>query len=230
MEVVAIIPAAGEGKRTKTSLRKQFLPINGKPVLAHTLEKFQKIQAIKGIIVVVPKGLVRYCKEYIIEKYNFDKVFKIITGGKSRQDSVRNGLDVTPPKCQLVLVHDGVRPLISENHILACIKAAKRYGTAIMAVKAKDTLKLSTDDLVILETMERKNVWLAQTPQVFRYSILKKAYDLAYEDGFYGTDEASLVERLGKKVRLIQGSYRNIKITTREDIEIAELILRGESL
>lgn len=228
MEVIAIIPAAGEGKRTKTSLRKQFLPINGKPVLAHTLEKFQKIQAVDGIIVLVPRGLVRYCKEYIVKKYSLDKVFKVMTGGKGRQDSVRNGLNVTPPECQLVLVHDGVRPLISKDHILACIKAAKRYGAAITAVRAIDTVKLSTDDAVILETMDRKNVWLAQTPQVFRYSILKQAYDLAYKDGFYGTDEASLVERLGKKVKLVEGSYRNIKITTREDIAIAELILRGE--
>lgn len=230
METVVIIPAAGQGRRTKTPLRKQFLPLNGRPILAHTLARFEELDAVDGAIVVVPKGLTKYCKECIVEKYGLSKVFRIVLGGRSRQDSVRNGMKVIPEGCSIVLVHDGVRPLVSKRHICDSIECAKRYGAAVLAVKAKETLKLTSDDLTVIKTVERSGIWLAQTPQVFKYSILKQAYDRAYGDGFYGTDEASLVERMGIKVRIIEGSYRNMKITTKEDIEMAELILKGESL
>jgi len=228
METVAIIPAAGEGKRAKTGLRKQFLPLNGKPVLAHTLAKFEEVDAIDGVIVVVPKGLIRYCKEQIVERYGFSKVFKVVVGGKTRQDSVRNGIHAIPNECSIVAVHDGVRPLVSEGHIRESIEYAKRYGGAIVAVKARETLKVASDDLRVIKTLDREGIWLAQTPQVFRYQIIRDAYNLAYQHNFYGTDEAALVERLGIQIKIVEGSYRNIKITTREDIEIAETIMRDE--
>ena len=230
METVAIIPAAGQGKRAKAELRKQFLPLNGKPVLAHTIARFEGVDAVNGVIVVAPKGLIRYCKEYIVEKYGFSKVFKVVVGGKNRQDSVRNGMDAIPEGCSIVLVHDGVRPLVSQEHIHESIEYAKRYGAAIVAVRARETIKVASDDLIVIKTLDREGVWLAQTPQVFRYQIIKDAYNLAYQQKFYGTDEAALVERLGIQIKIVEGSYRNIKITTREDIGIAETIMnmKGE--
>jgi len=228
METVAIIPAAGQGKRAKTGLRKQFLPLNGKPVLAHTIARFEEADAVNGVIVVVPKGLIRYCKEHIVEKYGFSKVFKVVIGGKTRQDSVRNGIDAILEGCSIVLVHDGVRPLVSRGHIRESIEYAKRYGAAIVAVRARETIKIASNELTVLKTLDRAGIWLAQTPQVFRYQIIKDAYNLAYQHNFYGTDEAALVERLGIQIKIVEGSYRNIKITTRKDIGIAEIIMKGK--
>lgn len=228
METVAIIPAAGQGKRAKTELRKQFLPLNGKPVLAHTIARFEEADAVDGVIVVVPKGLIRYCKEHIVEKYGFSKVFKVVIGGKTRQDSVRNGIDAILEGCGIVLVHDGVRPLVSRGDIRESIEYAKRYGAAIVAVRARETIKIASNELTVLKTLDRAGIWLAQTPQVFRYQIIKDAYNLAYQHNFYGTDEAALVERLGIQIKIVEGSYRNIKITTRKDIGIAEIIMKGK--
>ena len=210
---------------------KQFFELEGVPILIHTLQVFQQVEAIGLIIVVVPRENCAWAEEQV-QKYNLSKVFKVVAGGKHRQDSVLAGLEVLPSEVELVLVHDGVRPFIPVSVIENCLKEAEKEGAAMVAVPVKDTLKAVSNEKVIEQTIDRSGVWQAQTPQAARVSLLKKAFAeaLKHKD-FIATDEAALLERVNISVKVVEGSEKNIKITRPEDLILAKAILmesRGE--
>ncbi len=220
-KVLAIIPSAGLGKRIGTG-RKNYLPLQGKPVLAHTLEALEGCGLIDSIIIA---ARTKKTVAEIVEKYGFKKIKQIVAGGRTRQDSVSNALKAAKEDYDVILVHDGARPLITRDVITRTIKSALIHGAAITAVPVKDTIK-EVNSGRVKKTIPRDALWSVQTPQAFRSEILIKAHKKAQKDHFTGTDESSLVERLRQKVVIVEGSYENIKITTREDIPIAEGILR----
>jgi len=222
---VAIVPAAGMGRRMGASINKQYLLLDGKPILAHTLELFQKADFIDEIFVVVPSEEIEYCRINVVEKYGITKVRQIVAGGAERQNSVLNGLRALDCHDEdLVLIHDGVRPFVPLSAVQRSIEMAIEHDGALVAVPVKDTVKIVTDAFVT-STPARKSLWLAQTPQTFRYRIIRAAHELAEAEGFTGTDDASLLERTGKKVHVVIGDYRNIKITTPEDLILAQAFL-----
>lgn len=223
----AIIAAAGKGKRFGTETKKQFIPLCGKPLVAYSIEKFQKSPFVHEIVLVVPEDKLSYCCYEIVERFQFNKVKKIVPGGEERQHSVEIGLNSLSDRFDIVVVHDGVRPFIQVEIINRVIKEASTYGGAICAVKIKDTVKKAYNSTYVDKTLPREELWLAQTPQAFRYEILKKAIEKAKEDGFIGTDESSLVERCGFRVKITEGHWANIKITTKEDLITAELFVKG---
>ncbi len=225
MKTVAIIPAGGSGKRLGADVAKQYLLLGGLPVLVRTLIVFQKSVAVDEIILAVPAEDLASVRKQFIEPYGLTKVSAVVAGGKERQDSVRNGLAAARRPCGVVVVHDGVRPFVTGDMIARVVEAAARDGAAAIGVPAKDTIKETTDARVVTATLPRRNLWQTQTPQAFRYDLLRRAYDQATRDSFFGTDDASLVERLGAPVRLLSGAYENIKITTPEDLVIAEAFL-----
>jgi 2-C-methyl-D-erythritol 4-phosphate cytidylyltransferase len=226
MNVTAIIVAAGLGKRMGEATPKQFIHLLGKPLLAHTLIPFTSVQDIKQIIVLVPKDWQEYCQETVIEKYGFIKVSKLIQGGQERQDSVYLGLQHVDTDVDVVLIHDGVRPLISKSLIEDSVKTAGVSGAAVVAIPSSDTLKEVSSEGLIKGTLSREGLWLAQTPQAFQKKILLEAYETASKDHFYSTDDAALVERIGYPIKVIRGSSTNIKITTPEDLRYAEFVLK----
>jgi 2-C-methyl-D-erythritol 4-phosphate cytidylyltransferase len=217
-KVSALILSAGQGKRIGGRVSKQFLEINGRPLLAYTLDQFQSHPLIDNMIVVTQEEFIDYCRQKIINKYGFAKVTKIVSGGKERQDSVYQGLLALAEDIEWVVVHDGVRPLVSTPVITDVLRAAFEKGAAIVGVPAKDTIKVVKDDFMVQETPPRKALWQIQTPQVFKKEVLVKAYQEAQAAGWVGTDDASLVERLGVPVFVVQGDYDNLKITTPEDL------------
>jgi 2-C-methyl-D-erythritol 4-phosphate cytidylyltransferase len=222
--ITVIIPAAGMGKRMQSAYgetRKQFILIHDKPILYYTLRPFHESELIDDIILVCEKEWIGYVQKEIIELYRFTKVKKIAEGGALRQDSVYKGLKAID-RADIVLVHDGVRPVISENKIREVIMAASDHNAAILAVKVKDTVKKQDADGFVAETLNREKLWNVQTPQCFEYQLLIQAFEKAYQEGFYGTDESMLVERLGVKVKIVEGEYENIKITTPEDVSFVE--------
>jgi len=219
--VCAVIAAGGQGKRMNSNVSKQFLTIKGHPILYYTLNKFEKMKILNEIILVVPPADVKYTKEQIIKKYGFKKT-RIVEGGKERQDSVYNGLKALPKDADIVVIHDGVRPFIPVKIIENSIEAAAECDAVGVAVPVKDTIKVVDDKSIVKTTPDRKALWAIQTPQTFKYDVIMKAYEKAMEDGFYGTDDTVLVERMGLPVKIIEGSYENIKITTPEDIIFAE--------
>jgi len=223
MQVAAVIVAAGYGKRFNKFRKKQFLPLGGKPLLYWTLEVFQKVKQIDGIILVLPRGDISRQKKIIQKK--FGKVKEIVPGGRLRQESVFNGLKKVGERFSLVAIHDGVRPLVSTGLIERTLRIAKKYGSAVTALLAKETVKLAKNKNIIERTLPREKIWLIQTPQVFPREVLLKAYQKAQKDRFTATDDAQLVERLGYLVKLVPGEETNIKITTSEDLLFAETIL-----
>src|SRR4030042_1421674 len=207
IKTVAVIPAAGAGLRMGGGMAKQFLEVDGRPILALTLEKFQTCTEIDSIILVVPPAEINFCKSEIVERYNLDKVENIVPGGERRQDSVRFGLEASNGEYELIVIHDGVRPFIDMELIERSIAAAKIHRAVIAALPAKETVKKVAQSGFVIKTYERRDVWLVQTPQVFRHedimSAHKKAISEAWEDV---TDDASLIERLGIPVKVILGS------------------------
>lgn len=259
-KVVAIVPAAGLGKRFGEEKNKPFYPLMDKPLIVRTLEKLQETDEITEIIPVLKEEDLIVCGE-IVEKYNITKVKRIVPGGRERQDSVYNGIKMLDDNTSVVVIHDGARPLIDMDLIKRTITALKDYDGAIVAVPVKDTIKevygrgdcpgitgerglsLFTDgaqrsrrigtvpeytEYIVKNTLNRNVLWAVQTPQVFYFQTIKEAYEKAFADKYYATDDAALVERYGGKVKIVMGSYRNIKITTPEDIKIAEAILSHE--
>lgn len=204
--------------------KKNYLKLLDRPVLAHTIGVFEECPLIDSIILVVPLSDIEFCREEIVRKYGFSKVSEVVAGGAERQDSVRNGLK-RASDAGIILVHDGARPLVTFRIVEDIIKAAHETGGAIAAVPVKDTIKEVAGGAVA-RTVPREALVSAQTPQAFRTGILLKAFKKAAEDGFLGTDESSLVERTGERVAVVEGSYENIKITTVEDMGIAEGILK----
>ncbi len=222
----AIIVSAGKGQRFMEGRKKQFFSLGGKPILAHTIAPFDRSPLIRSILLVVGEEDQDYCLKEIIEAYRFRKVSHIVPGGKQRQDSVRNGLEALPSDSEIVVIHDGVRPFVTREMIEESIRSAIRFGAALVAMPVKDTIKMAHPDGTVLRTIEREALYQAQTPQAFQTPLIKEAYLRAREDGFLGTDDACLVERIEKKVHILPGSYTNIKITTLEDLMLAELLLK----
>jgi len=220
--IVAIITAAGSGTRMATEQAKQFLDLDGRPLLAATLEPFQKCRQVDAIILVVPSKDVDFCRKEIVSAFEFDKVKKVVPGGERRQDSVRSGIEATNGEYDLVLIHDGVRPLIDEALIERVIKGSKNHRAVITALPAKETVKEVTGLGEVIKTYDRKRVWLVQTPQVFRYKDIAAAHQKALvEEWEEATDDSLLVERLGIPVNIVEGSEKNIKVTTPNDLELA---------
>lgn len=221
MKTIALIPAAGMGRRMQAAINKQYLQMDGRPILAHTLALFDGHPRIDRVIVISPADEIDFCRTGIVERFGFSSVQAVIAGGAERQDSVRNGLETCGAEADdIVLIHDGVRPLLPRRLIDDVIDTTCRSGACIVAVPVKDTVK-SVENRLIVSTPDRRTLWLAQTPQSFRFSLIDAAYRRAAQEGFTGTDDASLVERIGQPVSVVEGSYRNIKITTPEDLVLA---------
>lgn len=222
--VSAIIAAAGKGLRMQNTLRKQYLEIAGLPILCHTLRAIDTCGSVNEIILVVPEEEINYSRYNIISRIKLSKKINLIAGGAERRDSVYNGILAVKDVNSLVLIHDGVRPFIRPEQIDACISAAKDSGASIVGVPVYDTIKNVTNSGIVNKTLPREKIWLAQTPQVFKYSIIKDALDNAIKSNYSGTDDAFFVENMGKSVKMVKGSKLNIKITTKEDLHLAQAI------
>jgi 2-C-methyl-D-erythritol 4-phosphate cytidylyltransferase/2-C-methyl-D-erythritol 2,4-cyclodiphosphate synthase len=220
MKTTAIIAAGGKGKRMRGEVPKQFLRIRGEPMLTHALRPFERSRLVTGVILIVPREHLPAARA-LVQAAKLRKVHAIVAGGKERQDSVALGLRRVPRDTSIVVVHDGARPLVRPALIGRVITAARRYGAAVPGVPALETMK-RVDARFVTATLDRDRVWAIQTPQAFRFPLLKDAFRRARRKGFQGTDEACLVERLGVKVRVVPGSRENIKITTAEDLRLAE--------
>ncbi|GLI38078.1 2-C-methyl-D-erythritol 4-phosphate cytidylyltransferase [Geobacter hydrogenophilus] len=228
MAVFALIPAAGMGKRMGASINKQYLLLDGMPILARTLEVFERSPLLDGIFVVIPADEIPFCREQVVERHGFSKVRSIVAGGAERQQSVLNGLrdmEGTVGEDDVVLIHDGVRPFVTEEILDRAVAVAREHDGALVAVPAKDTVKM-VENGIITATPPRETLWLAQTPQAFRYGVIRAAHEVADAERFLGTDDAMLVERLGRQVRIVLGDYRNVKITTPEDMVLAEAFIK----
>lgn len=224
--VVAVIPAAGAGIRMGKGRPKQFLPLSGKPLLALTLQPFQQCGAVDAIVPVVPSRDVDFCLKEIIEKYDFDKTRKVVPGGTRRQDSVRYGLEATEAVYDLVLIHDGVRPMITPEFITYLVSQANTHRAVITGFPAKDTIKEVTECKEVRRTLDRRRLWLIQTPQVFRYDDIMSAHQKAVEEDWdMVTDDAMLLERLGVPIKVIEGPEENIKVTTPHDLAMVRYLM-----
>jgi 2-C-methyl-D-erythritol 4-phosphate cytidylyltransferase len=226
MRVLAIIPAAGMGLRMGGGTPKQFLSLEGVPIFVHTLRKFAASEVIDGIFLGLrvedmERGLTEVNNE------RFSKPVHLVPGGASRQETVARCLAEAPPSTEVVVVHDAVRPFIELDMIRQVVEAARRGGAAILGILSVDTVK-QVDRQIILGTIPRERIVLAQTPQAFRYNLLREAVDLAQAEGFSGTDDSSLVERQGHNVTILMGSDRNIKITKPSDLPLARLYIAQE--
>ena len=206
---------------------KQFLSLGGLPLLVHSLRVLEVSGTISAIVLAVPKSEMDYCRKDIVSAYGIKKVRAVVEGGEERQDSVGRGLAAVGAEADIVLVHDAVRPFLTTDMVARVVEAAAKHGAAIAAIPMPDTVKRAGSDGLIDETVDRKSLWLAQTPQAARRTLLQEAHRKAQEDGFRGTDEAQLIERLGQRVALVDGSTENIKITRPEDLLIGEAILAG---
>ena len=225
MSVFVLIPAAGMGRRMGAAINKQYLPLNGRPIVGHTIALFDNHPLVDRIYVITPADEFDMCRREVLEPGAFNKVAPLVAGGAERQDSVRNGLQAcAADPDDIVLIHDGVRPLLEAKLIDEVIATVREQGACLVGVPVKDTIKQVVDGR-IQGTPERSQLWQAQTPQAFRYGQIVEAYEQARQDGFRGTDDASLVEHLGQPVTMITGSYRNIKITTPEDLLLARAFL-----
>jgi 2-C-methyl-D-erythritol 4-phosphate cytidylyltransferase len=227
---IALIPAAGMGKRMGASINKQYLQLDGLPIVARTISVFEQSPLIDAIYLVIPAEEIPYCREHVIAACGFHKVVEIVPGGRERQNSVMNGLRAMRSRVaddSVVVIHDGVRPLITPELLRESIDTARSSDGALVAVPAKDTIKTVANG-VVTGTPDRETLWLAQTPQTFRFGVIYAAHQTAESDHFMGTDDASLVERVGGQVRIVRGDYRNIKITTPEDLVLARAFLVSE--
>ena len=219
----AIIAAAGIGSRMQTGRAKQLLELGGVPLLVHTLRRFEECSAVDNVILVLQPSLTAEVLA-LASRHNFTKITRVVAGGAERQDSVYRGLQViTPDTAGVVAIHDAARPFVRPDEIRTVIELAASKGAALLAVPATDTIKQVRSGRV-QRTLDRRTIYNAQTPQAFQYSIIREAYDRAFEDGFVGTDDSQLVERIGHRVSVVEGSYTNIKITRPFDLRLAEAI------
>ena len=227
-KITAIVLAAGRGKRMNSKVQKQFLELGGKPVLYYSLNCFQQSPLVTDIILVTGAESVAFCKEEIVEKYGFTKVKKVIPGGKERYDSVYEGL-LSCENSDFVLIHDGARPFITQEILERGMTGVRETGACVIGMPSKDTVKVSDENGFVQETPERNLVWSVQTPQIFEYSLIRNAHEKIRCENMTGiTDDATVVERAsGTKIRLVEGSYKNLKITTPEDLDIAEIFLKN---
>lgn len=227
--VTAIIPAGGSGARFSRTRPKQFVQLGRWPVLAHTLSRFDQTNAVDRVVVVVPRGRKTFVRSEIVKRFGFQNKIEIVVGGEHRQDSVYNGFMALDEDVELVLIHDAVRPLVSIKLIEEVIEAGRMYGAAIAAVPVKDTLK-KVQNGTIVDTLDRVSLWQAQTPQVFDRTWLAEALTAARRDGILATDEAALIERCGYPVRVVHGALANLKITSPEDLVLAESLIGYDSM
>lgn len=227
MKYTAIVLAAGSGSRMNTKVKKQYLLLEEKPILYYSLKTFED-SAVTDIILVVGQGEVEYCKKEIVERYQFRKVTAIVEGGKERYHSVFEGLKAAK-NADYVLIHDGARPFVTEEILNRAMCSVKKYRACVVGMPVKDTIKIADENEYSKETPERKNVWMVQTPQCFEFNLIYEAYEkMLQEEDRTITDDAMVLERVhGLPVKLIEGSYRNIKLTTPEDMIIAEAYLKG---
>ena len=222
----AIVLAAGSGKRMNSQVHKQYLIIQDRPVLYYSLKEFED-SAVDEIVLVVGKGEEKFCRKEIVDKYGISKVKAIVEGGKERYHSVFEGLKQTSD-ADYVLIHDGARPFVNQDIVRRCMQEVQKYQACVVGMPVKDTIKIADEEGYAKQTPDRKNVWMIQTPQTFSYALIYEAYEemLKTEDTAI-TDDAMVLERTkGKKSKLIEGSYRNIKITTPEDLLIANVYLQ----
>ncbi len=226
-KICVLIPAAGEGTRLKGDVKKPYLRLAQMPILAHTIQRFDQNTAVDGIWVIVNKADLDKCYDTVIAPYTFQKVRELVAGGATRQISVYNGIQALPEDVDFVIVHDGVRPFVTDEIIFECLETAAEYGAAVAAVPVKETIKVANEESFIVGTPVREKLWTVQTPQVFRKSLLVEAYQAAQAQQIIATDDASLVEQLGHPVKLVPGSYSNLKITTPEDLFIAEILVEN---
>jgi 2-C-methyl-D-erythritol 4-phosphate cytidylyltransferase len=227
-KVIAVVPAAGLGTRLGPGANKTFLPLLDRPLIAWTLLALQAAEEIAEIIPVLKESDMEQAAE-MVERYGLRKVKRIAPGGAERQDSVLSGLKLIKDPYSTVLIHDGARPLVEHSLIRETIAALEGYDGAVAALPARETIKEAERGGLIRKTLDRHVLWSAQTPQVFPYRGIMEAYEEAARDGFYSTDDSALVERRGGRVRVVMGSPRNIKITTPEDLGVAELFLRVQT-
>ena len=222
MKVGAIIPAAGSGKRIGASVAKQFLEIQGEPLLHHTLSVFASCKLVDYVVLVMPLADVNQVGKTWLSKYEI--VREVVVGGEQRQDSVYNGFNSLEEATDIVVVHDGVRPFTTPQMLTATIEEAEQHGAAITAIPVSDTIKQVVDGFV-KQTISRDGLWRVQTPQAFQYGLLQQAFKKAQEDSYYGTDEGALIEYLGERIKIVPGSELNIKITRKEDLILGENLL-----
>ena len=230
--VMGIIPAAGLGLRMRSDEEKPYIMIGGRSILVHTLSVFEACDAVEGYVLVVEPSRVASCQEHLAgpdgsSSDAWPKLMKVVAGGSTRQESVYRGLMALDEDTGSVLIHDAARPCVEQGALDASVQGGARYGAMISATPSTDTMKIIRDG-VVEATADRSSLWRAQTPQTFAYRILRTAHDLAREQGYVGTDDAELVERAGYVVRALEGSPDNIKVTTAEDLDIAERILRRQ--
>ena len=226
--VMAIIPAAGHGLRMRSDTEKPYITIGCRSILAHTLSVFEACPAVDGYVLVVEPARVTSCSEHLAEAGGaYPKLVKVVAGGVTRQESVYLGLMVLDEDVGSVLIHDAARPCVEQDALEASVLGCARYGGVISATPSTDTMKIIRDGRVEA-TPDRSTLWRAQTPQTFPYRVLRAAHEQAREEGYTGTDDAELVERAGYVVRVIEGAPDNIKVTTAEDLEVAERILRRQ--
>lgn len=223
MKTQAIIPTAGLGTRLKASAPKPLVLINDKPIFVHTLEVFEQCDHIDNVILVVCEDLLSEIEKEV-QQYKLNKVSRIVAGGQTRSESVYNGLNVTDKDTDIVLIHDGARPLITKELIQKAINLCEHEEAVVLGIPVAPTIKrVNDEDLSVKETLDRKDLWEIQTPQVFKRELLIQGYKEAQGNHF--TDDAALVEQLGIKIKILQGDHKNIKITTQEDLVIAEAFL-----
>ena len=226
--VYAIIVAAGKGIRMGDAVRKQYIELDGIPLISRTLSLFKRCDRIDRIILAVPEDDIDYCTREILSDAVNGQEIRLVSGGAKRQDSVYNSLKIIDANNGIVLIHDGARPFLKMQHLIACINGAQKHGACILGIPAFDTVKRVNAKNEIIHTHQRDTLWLAQTPQAFELKLIKKAHEKAKQEGFSATDDAALVERLGTVVKIIPGSRSNIKITDPEDLKLALAILKSE--
>lgn len=228
MHVSVIIPAAGQGRRMG-NIKKPYLKLMGRPILAHTLMVFQNCSLVDEIVLVTAAEDEQDCVRDITTPYGLDKVQQIVAGGKTRQESVLKGLQKVTSDTDMVIVHDCVRPFVTERMIQDTLTAANEWGASTVAVPVKDTIKEADDDSFVANTLDRQRLWSIQTPQAFRYGLLLQAHLYAVENNIYVTDDTSLIEEFGGyRVKLVMGASENMKITTPGDLAIAKAILKSK--
>ncbi|MBN1828275.1 MAG: 2-C-methyl-D-erythritol 4-phosphate cytidylyltransferase [Deltaproteobacteria bacterium] len=225
MTTSAIIVAAGHGLRMGAASPKQFLAISGVPILARAILPFEKAPSLQSIVIVTLENYIEYVKRDIVDAFSLTKVKAVVAGGMERQDSVLRGISAVDPLASLIIIHDGVRPFVTVELIEDIISAAMMYGAAVPGIPMKETVKKINASHLVEATIDRKDLWLVQTPQGFQREVIENAYHNAYAEGFVGTDDAMLVERLGFKVRLVPGFQGNIKVTTPEDLRFGGMFI-----
>ncbi len=224
LKTAAVIVAGGVGSRMNSDIPKQFTEVLGKPVIAYTINSLSKCAGIDEIVIVTLPDYLVFCKD-VADAFGFKKVTKIVCGGSSRQESVYNGLKEVSDNMDLIAIHDGVRPLIDPDTVDKCIKAAYKHGCAAVGVKMKDTVKVVDSDGFIEYTADRETLWQVQTPQIFRRDLIFSLHGAAANGNLNATDDCMLAERAGYKVKIVEGKYENIKITTPQDIHIMKGLL-----